>query len=287
MRRRLGFWALTILLAGCGRGTDTIVVASKNFSENHFLAELIAQQIERKTGLTVERRMNLGGTFLCQQALVSGQADVYPEYTGTALTAILQHAPEKDPARTLEIVQQEYAERFGAEWPVQFGFDSTFALLVRRDAPPSLRTLSELARLAPEMTIGMNFEFLEREDGWRGLADEYVLEFAGPPKTLDLNLVYQALAAGELDVAVGNATHGLIERLNLRRLEDDRHYFPPYDAGAVARTEALEAHPGLREALEALNGTISLEKMQEINRELDVEQRPAAELAREFLEALP
>ena len=287
MRLRIAWLGIAALLAGCGRGADTVVVASKNFSENHFLAELVAQQIERKTELTVERRMNLGGTFLCHQALTAGQIDLYPEYTGTALTSILERPLEREPARALEVVREDYAARFGAVWATPFGFDSAFALLVRADAPPELRTLSDLARFAPSLTIGMNFEFLEREDGWRGLTREYGLEFAGPPRTLDLSLVYQALAAGELDVAVGNATHGLIERLELRRLEDDRRYVPPYDAATVVRQTALNEHPGLREAIESLGGAISLERMQAINRALDVEQRSAAELARELLESLP
>ena len=277
--------SLIALAAALGCGGEAVGVGSKNFSENVFLGELIAQQIERRTDYAVERRLNLGGTFLCHQALLTGEIDVYPEYTGTALTAILEDDLIRDPEAAWKRVDSEYRRRFEARWMPPFGFNDTFAVLVREaDAPPELRTISDLAKVAPQLTLGFNFEFGEREDGWAGLRQSYSLEFAEPPKTLDLNLVYQALRDRRIDVGIGNSTHGLIPALDLRMLEDDRDYFPPYDAAAVVRQEALERFPGLEEALAELTGAIDQERMREINRRLDVEKIPAAEAARRFLD---
>ena len=216
------------------------------------------------------------------QAILSGEADLYPEYTGTALTAILESDVVKDPAEALREVRLQYAERFGAEWTGPFGFEDTYAILVRGEETESLRSISDLAKVAEDYRIGFNFEFVERADGWRGLQAAYGLQFAEEPSTLDLSLVYQALAERQIDVAVGNSTHGLISKLDLRQLEDDRRYFPPYDAANVVRSDAFERFPGLREALAELEGCIDDERMREINRQIDVEMKPIAQAARDF-----
>lgn len=278
--------ALLVLWSGCSGGSGSISIGSKNFSENVFLAELVAQQIERRTDYRVVRRLNLGGTFICHQALVSGQIDLYPEYTGTALTAILEQPAEGDRKEVYQAVSKAYAERFDATWAPPFGFNNTFALLVRGDAPESLQTISDLAADGGDLRLGYNFEFEQRADGFSGLAETYGLELDQAPKTLDLNLVYKALVDEEIDVAVGNSTHGQIPGLGLRQLEDDRGYFPPYDAAMVVRRDALERFPGLREALEELGGRISQQQMQRINRRLDVDQIDPADAAREFLQRL-
>lgn len=272
-----------VFLASCGASSPSIAIGSKNFSENLFLAELMAQQIEAETDLAVARRLNLGGTFLCHQGLISGELDLYPEYTGTALTAILEKPVVSDPGRVLKIVSQAYRERFQAVWGEPFGFNNTFAIVVRdEEAMSGIRTISDLAETAPDLTLGCGFEFLDREDGYDGLVETYGLEFDGPPKAMDLNLVYRALRDSQIDVGVGNSTDGLIAAFNLRVLEDDRGYFPPYDAAPVVRAETLTAYPALRAAIEKLGGLLDEKTMRKINYELDGKQRPAAELAREF-----
>ncbi len=277
--------AAILLLAACS-SPDVITVGSKNFTENVFLGELIAQQIERTTDYQVERRLNLGGTFLCHEALLAGQIDIYPEYTGTALTAILEQSIAGD-SDVLSRVSQAYKQKFNLVWAPPFGFNNTFAVLIRAEDSQDIETISDLAALAPNLTIGFNFEFLEREDGWPGMKTAYNLAFKGDPRTLDLNLVYQALRAGQVDVAIGNSTHGLIDKLKLRVLQDDLDYFPPYDAAAVVRQETLDRYPGVQEALGALGGAIPQAKMREINRSLDVDQRRVEEVAAEALSSLP
>lgn len=282
-----GFLAAAVLiLAGCQAGEPALTVASKNFSENVFLAELVAQQVERRTDYPVVRRLNLGGTFICHQALISGQVDLYPEYTGTALTAILELPTSSDRQAVFETVSRDYEQRFQARWAAPFGFNNTFALLVRGDAPAALQSISDLASDGRDLVLGYNFEFEQRSDGFAGLSKTYGLELTTPSKTLDLSLVYKALADKEIDVAVGNSTHGLIDGLGLRQLADDRNYFPPYDAAMVVREDAFERFPQLGGALAELAGALSQNEMRRINRRLDVDQVSPAEAAREFLERL-
>lgn len=275
---------LLLLLTACAQDGSRIVVGSKNFTESVLLAELIAQQIEARTALRVERRLNLGGTFLSHQALVAGQIDVYPEYSGTALTAILEQPVRRDPQEVLRIVSAEYRERFGAEWLPPFGFNNTYAIVVREEDAQqrNLTTLSDLARVSKEFGIGFMFEFSERQDGYRGLVETYGFTFRGEPRTMDLGLLYRALRERQIDVGVGSATDGLITALKMRVLEDDKHYFPPYDAAAVARTAVLDAHPDVREALGALGGLFTEQEMREINYAVDGEQRPVADVVREL-----
>src|SRR3989441_7907107 len=223
-----GEWALSaaaLLLAGCAHG-DRIVVGSKNFTESDLLGEIVAQQIERRTGLSVERRFHLGGTFVCHQAITSGRIDLYVEYTGTAYTAILKHAPVADRDSVYRSVARDYPERFGLVWGKPFGFNNTFAITVRRRdaARHGLRRISDLARVAPRWKAGFGYEFLERADGFRGLTSVYGLRFASPPTAMDLGLTYRALADGKVDVIAGNSTDGQIEALDLVALEDDRQY---------------------------------------------------------------
>jgi glycine betaine/choline ABC-type transport system substrate-binding protein len=278
------FWLL--LLAACGRDGSTIVVGSKNFTESVLLAELIAQQIEARTGLRVERRLNLGGTFLCHQALVAGQIDVYPEYSGTALTAILEQPVQRDPKEVLRIVSEAYRERFAAEWLPPFGFNNTYAIVVREEDAQqrSLATLSDLARVSNEFGIGFMFEFSERQDGYRGLVETYGFTFRGEPRTMDLGLIYRALREKQIDVGVGSATDGLITALKMRVLDDDKHYFPPYDAAPVARAAALEQHPEVRQALDALGGLFTEQEMRETNYAVDGGQQPVADVVRKLRE---
>ena len=283
MLRTIVFFAL-LGLVSCSKSDPVIVVGSKNFTESVLLGELLAQQIEHGTALRVERRLNLGGTFLCHQALRSGKIDLYPEYTGTALTAILKRPVEQDPDKVLETVSLAYREEFAAQWLQPFGFNNTFAVVVRPEdtGPQPLRTISDLAAVSKDRTIGFNFEFLERQDGYPGLVARYGLSFAREPKTMDLGLLYRALRGGQIDVAVGSSTDGLIAAWNLRVLEDDLRYFPPYDAAPVVRIETLERHPKLRDALAQLGDLLSENEMQGLNHEIDGRHRAVAQVVREL-----
>jgi glycine betaine/choline ABC-type transport system substrate-binding protein len=227
---------IPFLLTAC-LGSDRIVVGSKNFTEQVILGELVAQQIERRTGLEVDRRLNLGGTLVCHQAIAAGQIDIYVEYTGTGLTAILGEQPASDSRLVYDRVKAEYASRFAVDWTEPLGFNNTFAIVVRGDdaAKFNLKTISDSAPFTRNWTAGFGYEFVERQDGYRGLAQAYNLQFPAQPRVMDLGLTYRALAGGQVDFIAGNSTDGLIDTLHLVALEDDKHYFPPYDAAPVVR----------------------------------------------------
>lgn len=286
--RRLAL-ALLIAFTGCGH-RDRIVVGAKNFTESDLLAEIVAQQIERRTGLPVERRLHLGGTFVCHEAILAGQIGMYVEYTGTAFTAVLKHPPVQSRDSVYRAVAAEYAQRFHLVWLAPFGFNNTFAIVVRdTDAVRhGLRTISDVAPLAPHWKAGFGYEFLERADGYQGLSRVYGLRFSAPPTAMDLGLTYRALADGKVDLIAGNSTDGQIAALDLRSLEDDRHYFPPYEAAVVARADLLERHPEIRRALGELAGKIDDSTMRRLNGEADVQHRDIVLIAREWLaEAVP
>ncbi|MGH7548738.1 MAG: glycine betaine ABC transporter substrate-binding protein [Gemmatimonadales bacterium] len=282
---RFGCAAL-VLAAGCSR-RDRVVVGAKNFTESDLLAEIVAQQIERRTGMPVGRRLHLGGTFVCHQAITSGRIDLYVEYTGTAFTAVLKHPPVQDRDSVYRAVAAEYRERFGIVWGKPFGFNNTFAIVVRRrDAERhGLKTVSDVARVAPGWRAGFGYEFLERADGFAGLARTYGLTLAAPPTAMDLGLTYRALADGRVDLIAGNSTDGQIEALDLVALEDDRHYFPPYEAAPVIRAEVLKRHPGVTAALDELADRLSDAEMRRLNADADVRHRDIRTIAREWLRA--
>ncbi len=274
-----------VATAGCAkRGADKIVVGSKNFTEQIVLAELFAEQIEAHSALQVERRVNLGGTLLCHEALVSGKLDIYPEYTGTALTAVLNDPPQYDPAKVFSLVQTEYRNRFNVEVMPSLGFNNTFAMVVRGgDADKlHLRNVSDIASYAPKWRPGFGYEFIERPDGYRGWIAAYGLHFAVAPKILDLGLLYRALADKQVDIVAGNSTDGVIAALHMVALEDDRHYFPPYEAVPLVRRATLDRHPEVRGVIAALAGKISEDEMRRMNYAVDGEHRDPAAVVREF-----
>ena len=271
-----------------------VVVGSKNFTEQVVLGELIAQTIERHTNLKVERRLNLGGTAIAHEALLSAGIDVYVEYTGTSLTAIFKEPPANDSNQVFARVRDRYAA-LGLTLLPKLGFNNTFAVLVRgSDAQRAgLKQVSDLRdfRLKPEATTpdwhaGFGYEFLERPDGWPGLSATYGLRVADAPRVMDLNLIYRAVAAGELDVTAGDATSGQIEALHLVALEDDQHYFPVYDAAPVARATLLLEHPEVARALRTLDGRISAAQMRRMNYAVDGEKQDPAVVARAFLDMI-
>ena len=262
-----------------------IVVGSKNFTEQLILGEIVAQAIERETGLTVDRRLNLGGTLICERALASGDIDVYVEYTGTALTAIFHRPLISDSSAVLSSVRESYASS-GRTLLAPLGFNNTFTILVRgKDARASgMRTIDDAIQAATGWRAGFGYEFLERPDGFPGLSKRYGLRFKEPPKVMDLTLTYRALAAGQVDLIAGDATAGLIDALDLFPLADNRGYFPPYDAVPVARTDTLLRYPAVRRALEALGGKISAADMRAMNNAADARREDPAVIARRFLE---
>ena len=287
----LGLAAVLLLLAGlngCGiNPATTIVVGSKNFPEQALLGEILAQQIETRTHVRVARKFYLAGTFLCQQALLSGRLDTYVEYTGTALTAILHDPVEADPGAVFARVQREYQTRFHLAVLPPLGFNNSFAIVVRGDDARRLhlKTISDAARYAPHWRAGFGYEFMERPDGFKGLARVYGLHFAEPPRILDLGLLYRALLDHQVDLVAGNSTDGLLAARDLTVLQDDQHYFPPYQAAPIVRDQTLARHPEVRAAIEALAGKISNADMQRMNYEVVGEHRGIQEVAREFLRA--
>lgn len=289
-RRSTAFVSVLLVVSLCGLSCSAshqnrIVVGSKNFTESLLLGELIAQQIEAHTKLKVERRFYLAGSYICQQAILSGRIDVYPEYTGTALTAILKQDASHDPQDVYRRVKSEYERRFGLTLGPAFGFNDTFAMEIRGEEAIRLnvRTLSQAAAFAPQWRAGFGYEFMERPDGYRGLAATYGLHFAEQPRIMDLGLLARALKDHQIDMAGGNATDGLIPALGLFVLEDDRHYFPPYEAVPVIRQQTIQQHPEVIQALAALDGKITDAEMQHLNYAVDGQHRDASEVVREFL----
>jgi glycine betaine/choline ABC-type transport system substrate-binding protein len=276
----------TLCFLSCApKHRDLIVVGSKNFTESFILGELIAQQIEQHTKLKVERRFYLAGTYICQQAILSGRIDIYPEYTGTALTAVLKQKASSDRNEVYQQVKLEYETRFGLTLGVPFGFNDTFAMEIRGEDARRLnvKTLSQAAAYAPQWHAGFGYEFMERPDGYRGLAETYGLHFAEQPRIMDLGLLARALKDHQIDFAGGNATDGLIPALDLFALADDRHYFPPYEAVPVIRGQLLKEHPEVSHLLSALGNTISDSEMQRMNYEVDGQHRDTQEVVRDFL----
>jgi len=277
--------AALVALAVAGCQSDRIVVGSKNFSEQVTLGEIIAQSIE-STGRHVTRRLNLGGTFVCDRAIRAGEIDVYVEYTGTAHSAILKLPPVNDREKVLEEVSRRYAEA-GLDLLLPLGFENTFAMVVRADdaARLPLRTISDLAA-HPELRAAVGYEFMERADGFPGLARTYGIALAEPPRVMELGLLYRALVDRQADFVAGNSTDGQIASLHLRILEDDKRYFPPYDAVPVVRQAALVRYPELRAAIAPLGGRISVDEMRRLNSLVDGGKATAEEAARELLTRL-
>jgi osmoprotectant transport system substrate-binding protein len=278
---------LLVLLTACGPSRENrIVIGSKNFTEQLILGELIAQQIENKTHLPVERRFYLAGTYICHQAILGGRIDIYPEYTGTALTAVLKEKPSADRKEVYDEVKTNYEKQFNLEVGEPFGFNDTFAIEIRgEDARRlGLQTISQAAPYTPNWRAGFGYEFMERPDGYKGLAATYNLHFADKPRIMDLGLLTRALKDKQLDLIAGNTTDGLIPALDLFVLEDDKHYFPPYEAIPIIRQETLARHPEVKQALDDLAGKISDQEMRQLNYAVDGEHQDVKQVVREFLQ---
>jgi osmoprotectant transport system substrate-binding protein len=286
--RRFLFCLLSLFcfVAACRKPTQPhLTIGSKFFTEQVILAELLAQHIEALTNIPVERKTNLGGTLLVHKALLAGDLDLYVEYTGTALTAVLNESPGTDNSAAIyNRVKQQYAQRFNLELTEPLGFENTFAMVIRGEDADGLhlRTMSDLAPVAPKWRAGVGYEFLERPDGFRGWSTSYALHFAAQPNVMDLGLLYRALVDHQVDIVAGNSTDGLIDSLQLVALEDDRRYFPPYDAVPIVRRAALEKFPQLRSALADLSGKLTAAEMRHLNAQVDADQRDVAAVVRAF-----
>jgi osmoprotectant transport system substrate-binding protein len=271
-----------LLLVGCS-GPTGIVVGSKNFSEQVLLGEILAQQIERRLGVKVERKLNLGGTLLAQGALGNGSIDLYPEYTGTALTAILKRPPLADPGAVLGAVRSGY-EKWKLRWLSPLGFNNTFAMMVRGETARTakIETLSAAAK-AQSWKMGVGYEFKQRPDGLDGMMSAYGLRMENDPVTMDLGLLYTALQSHKVDMIAANSTDGLASVLDIKILQDDKHYFPPYECAVVVREDTLARFPQLQGALEQLAGKLPDAVMRKLNYAVDGEHRDPAQVASEFL----
>jgi len=277
--------ACLIALVGAGCGSKPrIVVGSKNFTEQVLLGEILAQQIERRLPVKVERKLDLGGILLTHEALVKGDIDLYPEYTGSALTAVLKQRAIEDPAEALSAVRALYRSQWNLEWLDPLGFDNTFAIIVhgKEAREKHLVTLSDAAR-AHAWHMGMGYEFAQRADGLEGLMKTYSLHPAAPPVSMDLGLLYSALEHDNVDMIAASSTDGMISKMDVSILEDNLHYFPPYQCAVVVREQTLVRFPQLRAALQELSGKLTNVTMRQLNAAVDVEHRPVSRVAAEFL----
>jgi osmoprotectant transport system substrate-binding protein len=293
--RRLASIALSFFLVGliaCAPPRSSrITIGAKNFTEQVVLGEMLSQEIEAVIGEQVDRRFYLAGSYLCQQALVSGRIDGYVEYTGTALTAILKQplppVGQRDEATVFREVSNLYASKYRVKVGPGLGFEDTFAMVVRGDDAKRLgvKTISDAVKTTPDPNgwrLGVGYEFQSRPDGLRGLEATYGLKFAGDPRTMDLGLLYRALSSNQVDMVAGNSTDGPIRALGFVVLEDDKHYFPPYEAVPLIRQDSLQRHPGIQVAMDRLAGKVSADEVRGMNYAVDSEHRDVADVVREF-----
>lgn len=281
--------ALVIAISSCQPQSSTsgranLVIASKGFTEQDILQELLAQQIERQTDLTVDRRRLVG--FISHKALLSGDIDAYVEYTGTAYTGIFKQPAIPNPQAVYQRLQSLYAKHAIAVMP-SLGFENTFAMIIRgQDAQKyQIKTLSQAAQYTPQWRAGFGYEFLEREDGFPGLAKTYHLKFAQSPQIMDLGLIYRALIQNQVDFIAGNSTDGQITHLGLAVLKDDYNYFPPYQAVPLIRQETLKQYPQVKAAIAQLSGLISADEMRQMNYLVEGELQDIKVVVRDFLQS--
>lgn len=275
---------ISTLLTGCS-SSNTITVGSKDFSENIILGEIFAQLIEAKTDLKANRKLNMGGTFVNFEAIKSGQIDLYPEYTGTALTAQLKMDIITDSDEAYRVVSEEFDNQFDVKWLEPLGFNNTYTIAITNEAYEQydIETFSDLAAVSENFIFGAEHEFFDRQDGFDGLVKTYGMKFKGDPKKMNVSLKYQAIGNGDIDVTDAFATDGQIIQYNLKILKDDKNFFPPYYASPIIRKEVLEKHPELEQILNSLAGLIDDETMTELNYKIDVENQDVKEVAKEFL----
>ena len=284
---------LLLFISGCslpglsGPAENTIKVGTLGTSESQIMGNIVRLMIEHYTDAQVEMVNNLGSSIVQHQAMMNGDVDISAtRYTGTDLAGALGMEPIKDPGKAMKIVQREFQERFDQTWFDSYGFDNSYAFTISQELAEkeNIKTVSDLERLASELDLGVDNSWLTREgDGYQGFVDHYNFEF-GKTYPMQIGLVYQAAANGKMDVVLAYTSDGRISAFDLKVLEDDKHFFPPYDTSAVARNEVLDDHPELKDILQKLSDKISTEKMQELNYKADGNMREPSIIAKEFLE---
>ncbi len=282
----LGFAMTLGVLAGCGaEPANKIVIGSKNFTENMILGEIFTQVIQEKTDLKVVHKQNLGGTMVCFEAIKKGELDIYPEYTGTGLTAHLKRDAVNDADKVYAVVKEEFHKQFDIKWLEPLGFNNTYAVAVKEDFAKqnNLTKVSQLASLSKDLIFGAEHEFFDRQDGYEGMVQAYGFKFKGEPSKMDVALKYQAIAEGKINVTDAFSTDGQLITYKLKVLEDDKKFFPPYYAAPIIRNKTLQKHPELEEILNALAGKINDEEMQKMNYQAESEKKPIKDVAKEFL----
>lgn len=279
--------AAILFFTGCAKN-DSITIGSKDFGENIVIAEMLSQLVETHTDLKVNRKLNLGGTFVNFNAIKNNQIDIYPEYTGTGLTAHLKMDVVNDPDESYRIVSEEFVKQWDIVWLEPFGFNNTYTLAVTPEVYEKygVETYSDLIPYAGELVFGAEHEFFDRQDGFDGLVEMYGLNFKGEPMKLNASLKYQAIGRGDMDVTDAFATDGPIKQYSLKILEDDLGFFPPYHAAPIVRKEVLDKHPELKSVLNMLAGKLDDATMTELNYLVDVEGKAVEQVAKEFLTSL-
>jgi osmoprotectant transport system substrate-binding protein len=276
---------VAVTMTGCG-SKNTITIGSKDFSENMILGEMFAQLIEANTDIKVDKKLNLGGTFVCFEAIKNGDIDIYPEYTGTGLTAQLKMDVISDADETYGIVSEEFDKQFDIKWLKPLGFNNTYTLAVTNEVYEKygIETYSDLVAIAEELVFGAEHEFFDRQDGFEGLVETYGMKFKGDPMKMNVSLKYQAIGNGDMDVTDAFATDGAIKQYELKVLTDDKGFFPPYYAAPIIRNKTLEKYPELEETLNKLSGAIDDQVMTDLNYKVDVEGEDITKVAKEFLQ---
>ena len=276
---------ISVTMVGCSR-KDTITIGSKDFSENMILGEMFAQIIEANSDIKVNRKLNLGGTFVCFEAIKNGDIDIYPEYTGTGLTAQLKMDVISDAEETYNIVSDEFDKQFKITWLKPLGFNNTYTLAVTKEVYEkyAVETYSDLATVSSELVFGAEHEFFDRQDGFDGLVEAYDMKFKGDPMKMNVALKYQAIGNGNMDVTDAFATDGAIKQYELKILIDDKGFFPPYYAAPIIRNKTLDKYPELKDTLNKLAGAIDDQAMTDLNYKVDVEGKDIAKVAKEFLQ---
>lgn len=276
---------MTLALSGCGGDKKSVVIGSKDFSESIILGEMFAQLIENNTDIEVVRKLNMGGTFVCFEAIKNGDIDIYPEYTGTGLTAQLKMDVITDSEEAYRVVAEEFNKQFDIKWLSPLGLNNTYTLAVTQEVAEEfgVETFSDLAAVSEDLIFGAEHEFFNRQDGFEGLVEAYGMEFKGEPKKMQVALKYQAIGNGDMDVTDAFATDGQIIQYNLKILEDDKGFFPPYYVAPIVKNETLEQFPELEEVLDRLAGLIDDATMTELNYRVDVEGESVETVATDFL----
>jgi glycine betaine/choline ABC-type transport system substrate-binding protein len=275
---------LGLIPSGCAK-QHNLTVGSKNFTEQVVLGEIVAKHLENRLQQKVTRRLNLGGTLLVHQSLMNGEIDVYPEYSGTALSSVLKIDMVNDPKAIVERIRDVYHTNLRLEWLDPLGFNNTFVMAVREEtaAKLKLKTLSDAEQAPVEWRLGVGYEFEQRPDGLSTLNTVYHFRDLKAPVTMDLGLIYRALEQKQVNMIAANSTDGLLAVAKVKVLLDDRHAFPPYDAALVARTETIEKYPKFKPALDELAGKFSEETMRKLNFEVDGKHTPVVDVAEGFL----